>query len=178
MKLYIVIGGLIILIVVAQVTWPIQPTPTMVPATATMVPIVTPTPGLGQRTKTSGCVVRGELPDTSCTPGSIFPDVTTAQVCVAGYSASVRSVSQAERDAVFMEYGVVTHSATTFELDHLIALELGGSNDISNLWPEPAPGFHDKDRQENRVHAQVCSGAMTLQRAQEQMASNWLWVVP
>jgi hypothetical protein len=54
---------------------------------------------------------------------------------------------------------------------------LGGSNDISNLFPEaasPKPGFHEKDKVENYLHDQVCSGAMTLQIAQIAIATNWL----
>ncbi len=57
-----------------------------------------------------------------------------------------------------------------------MSLELGGSNDISNLWPEPAnpqPGFHEKDKIENYLHAQVCSGAISLQEAQREIATNW-----
>ena len=34
-----------------------------------------------------------------------------------------------------------------------MSLELGGSNDIKNLWPEaalPTPGFHEKDAVEDQ----------------------------
>jgi len=47
-------------------------------------------------------------------------------------------------------------------------LELGGSNSIGNLFPEaadPRPGFHEKDKLENRLHALVCSGKMKLRTA-------------
>ena len=40
----------------------------------------------------------------------------------------------------------------TIEIDHIIPLELGGSNDIANLFPEPgagAAGFREKVRLEN-----------------------------
>ena len=47
---------------------------------------------LGQRLKTSGCVVSGGLPDRACTPGAIFPDVTRDQICRPGYASSVRDV--------------------------------------------------------------------------------------
>ncbi len=56
-------------------------------------------------------------------------------------------------------------------------LELAGSNDIANLWPEaaePRPGFHEKDQVENYLHDQVCGGAMSLPEAQRAIASNWL----
>jgi hypothetical protein len=66
-----------------------------------------------------------------------------------------------------------------YEVDHLIPLELGGDNTIANLWPEaadPVPGFHEKDKVENYLHRQVCSGAMGLTDAQRQIASDWLKV--
>jgi hypothetical protein len=64
----------------------------------------------------------------------------------------------------------------SFELDHLIPLELGGDNADANLWPEPAspvPGFHQKDVLENRLHELVCSGRLALGDAQRAIASDW-----
>jgi hypothetical protein len=37
---------------------------------------------------------------------------------------------------VYAEYGITHHEPSEFEVDHLISLELGGSNSIRNLWPE------------------------------------------
>ena len=65
----------------------------------------------------------------------------------------------------------------TYEIDHLIPLELGGSNDISNLWPQSyvAPwGAHIKDELENRLHKLVCAGTITLPEAQNAITSNWI----
>ncbi|MGH2501500.1 MAG: HNH endonuclease signature motif containing protein, partial [Ktedonobacterales bacterium] len=75
------------------------------------------------------------------------------------------------------EYGISSHYAGQYEVDHLVSLELGGSNDIANLWPElasPTPGFHQKDKVENYMHDQVCSGAVPLATAQQEIATNWL----
>jgi hypothetical protein len=59
-----------------------------------------------------------------------------------------------------------------------IPLELGGSNELANLWPEPAtptPGFHQKDCVENYLHAQVCTDkTMTLAQAQRAITTDWL----
>jgi hypothetical protein len=136
-------------------------------------------PVIGQRTKTSGYVSKNALPDSACTPGAIFPDATKAMFCQPGYSKNVRDVPTAEKDQVYAEYGITRHSPGEYEVDHLISLELGGSNDIANLWPEPAqprPGFHEKDMVENHLHDQVCSGAISLQQAQSEIATNWLAV--
>lgn len=140
-------------------------------------PAQAPTPAIGQRTKTSGCVARAGLPDRECTPGAIFPDATKEQICQPGYSKNVRNVPDSEKNAVYAEYGITHHSPGEYEVDHLISLELGGSNDIANLWPEaaePRPGFHEKDKVENFMHDQVCSGAISLPAAQAQIASDWL----
>src|SRR5512142_879538 len=123
-------------------------------------------PSIGERTKTSGCVSQNALPDPACTPGAILPDATKDAVCVPGYSSQTRNVPESEKNQVYAEYGITSHKAGQYEVDHLISLELGGSNDIANLWPEPAeprPGFHEKDKVENYLHQQVCSGALSLQ---------------
>ncbi len=132
---------------------------------------------IGQRTKTSGCQVNGPLPDSACTPGAIFPSATKDQVCQSGYAKGVRDVPDSEKNQVYAEYGIASHQPGEYEVDHLISLELGGSNDIANLWPEaaePRPGYHEKDRVENYLHQQVCSGAISLQEAQREIATNWL----
>ncbi len=121
---------------------------------------------LGQRTKTSGCAVHDDLPDPACSPGAVFPNVTKEQICTPGYASSVRDVPESEKQQVYAEYGIKTHRSGQYEIDHLVSLEFGGSNDIANLWPEaasPRPGFHEKDRYENYVHQQICSGAISLQ---------------
>ncbi|MGI8550839.1 MAG: HNH endonuclease signature motif containing protein [Dehalococcoidia bacterium] len=134
-------------------------------------------PVLGQRTKTQSCVAGGALPDRGCTPGAIFTDATKERICVSGYSSSVRNVPVEVKNQVYAEYGIASHAAGQYEVDHLISLELGGSNDIANLWPEaasPRPGFHEKDRYENYAHDQVCSGQISLQEAQRRIAGDWL----
>ena len=149
------------------------------------VVVTTPSSGssgsanLGKRTKTSGCVAHGGLPDSACTPGAIFANATVQQICTSGYASSVRNVPFSKADQVYAEYGISHHYSGEFEDDHLVPLELGGSNDIANLWPEaasPTPGFHQKDQVENYLHDQVCSGAMSLKEAQTEIATNWLTV--
>src|SRR5258708_4718387 len=97
------------------------------------------------------CHVNGLLPDKLCTPGSILTNVTDKDVCVHGYTEKVRNVPQSLKREVFAQYGI-TKDFGTFEIDHLVSLELGGSNDISNLWPEAYAnpnGARVKDQVEN-----------------------------
>ena len=152
-----------------RTTPPLTPTPT-----------VTQTPGvLGVQTKTTDCKITGPLPDKDCTPGAIFDTVTKDQICVPGYSQTVRNVPDSEKNTVYREYDILSHKTGEYEVDHFISLELGGSNDISNLWPEaanPTPGFHEKDKVENYLHQQVCKGLMTLTEAQQEISTDWLGV--
>ena len=134
---------------------------------------------LGQQTKTTNCIIHGPYPDTNCTPGAVFSTVTKDQICQPGYSKSVRNVSLDEKHQIYDEYGIYSHTAGQYEVDHLISLELGGSNDIANLWPEaaePKPGYHEKDKVENYLHDQVCKGFISLQTAQQEIVHDWLGV--
>lgn len=118
------------------------------------------------------------LPNPTLTPGATLP-VTAAQVCVPGYSRRVRHVPESEKRAVYREYGIVPNRPFCCEVDHLVSLELGGSNDIRNLWPEPylpLPGARQKDQVEDYLHRQVCAGRLSLAKAQSEIRTDWLTV--
>ncbi len=136
------------------------------------------TPEIGERNKFSDCKINGSLPDNSCTPGAIFENATPDIICVSGYTKTVRSVSASLKKKVYTEYGINYPQPTgSYEADHLVPLELGGSNDISNLFPEakdPEPGFKEKDLVENYLHNEVCAGKLPLDIAQKEIANNWL----
>jgi hypothetical protein len=117
-------------------------------------------------------------PNLSLTPGAVLTtDATT--ICTPGYASSVRNVSTATKKQVYAEYGASYPQPTgAYEVDHFIPLEIGGSNDIKNLWLEPAtptPGFHQKDQFENFEHGQVCKGTISAAEAQSRMVSDWYW---
>jgi hypothetical protein len=117
-----------------------------------------------------------DLPDPKLTPGAVLP-VTAAEVCQLGYAKSVRHVDGRTKAKVYREYGIERTSGY-YEIDHLISLSLGGSNDIENLWPqnyESEPWNAEvKDRLEDRLHSLVCGGAITLQEAQKALAQDWI----
>jgi hypothetical protein len=132
---------------------------------------------LAGRSKSSGCR-RGPLPDHRCSPGAYYSGLTKQVICSASFhTGSVRNVPQAEKYAVEREYGMPARLyGRAIEIDHIISLELGGSNDIANLYPEPGAGnanYHIKDRLENRLRAMVCGGQITLHAAQAGIATNW-----
>ncbi|HSW89577.1 MAG TPA: HNH endonuclease signature motif containing protein [Patescibacteria group bacterium] len=152
--------------------------PTTSPSVLGTVSTPTPVYVWAERTKESDCHASGAYQDFECSPGAILP-VTVAQICTSGYAGSVRNVPESEKNAVYAEYGITTHTTGEYEIDHIVSLELGGSNDISNLFPEaaePQPGFHQKDIVENYLHQQVCSGVIPLPEAQYKIAHDWLSV--
>jgi hypothetical protein len=75
------------------------------------------------------------IPNPKLTPGDAF-EVTVQDICVPGYSKKVRNVPAEMKREVYREYGITSHESGDYEVDHLIPLELGGSNSIRNLWPE------------------------------------------
>ncbi|MBI3618655.1 HNH endonuclease [Candidatus Peregrinibacteria bacterium] len=142
-------------------------------------PLVTRTFHLDPRTKSEHCIVQGPFPDHACTPGAVMTGATVEHVCTPGYARSVRNVPQSKKNAVYKEYDIPSHVPGQYEVDHFISLELGGSNDIANLFPEaasPQPGFREKDKVENYLHQQVCAGAISLPDAQRQISTDWLSV--
>jgi len=151
--------------------------------------------------------VADELPDLQKTPGAILdtvPDeqaanclsdktgtsvqtgdaITTALICTPGYSKCIRNVPQAVKQLVYTSYGLAgNHTGYCdtnqgCEVDHLISIELGGSNDQQNLWPEPYQGAkwnaHVKDQLENWLHKAVCDARMSIDDAQSAIASDWI----
>jgi hypothetical protein len=116
-----------------------------------------------------------DFPRHALTPG-VALSVTRAQICISGYASGARDVSDAEKAAVYARYGVAW-VPYAHEVDHLISLELGGSNVIRNLWPERYAGVwgaRTKDVLENRLHELVCEGRLALASAQQQEASDWV----
>jgi hypothetical protein len=132
---------------------------------------------LARRTKPSGCVL-GANPDRRCSPGAYYSRLTKAVICSPSFrTTAIRNVPQSEKYDVEREYGMAArHYGSALEIDHIVSLELGGSNDIANLFPEKLyahPGYRVKDRLENKLHDLVCAGTMTLRAAQRGIASNW-----
>jgi hypothetical protein len=94
-----------------------------------------------------------------------------------------RHVTQGQRHVVFLSYGIPYGEHGSYELDHLVSLELGGSNVNANLWPEPHHtaqsqradfGSFTKDRVENAAHAAGCSYRMRLRDAQRLERTDWV----
>ena len=120
------------------------------------------------------------------TNGDILNTATAEQICVKGYTKTVRHVTLSMRHKVFKIYGLRKGHYRGYEVDHIISLELGGSNSMNNLFPQPYEvyisvnhvnmrmGAREKDVVENNLHKKVCEGKMTLQEAQQIVLTDWV----
>ena len=136
-------------------------------------------------------------PNSTLTPRAVFAGVTVEQICKPGYANGsdvsntghgVRYVPRSVKWAVFKAYlGKVPDKTGNYEVDHLISLELGGSNVQKNLWPESCLtdpyNAHVKDKLENRMHALVrkclkekghAAATALLKQFQHEISTDWV----
>ena len=120
-------------------------------------------------------------------PGATNPDINQSNIsqniCNPHWStSSIRPPSSYTTNLKIQQMKDLNLKGLTkdYEEDHLISLELGGSpTSTDNLWPEPYVasipdgGARNKDKVENYLHDQVCSGKITLQEAQHEIVSDW-----
>ncbi len=119
-------------------------------------------------------IVEGmRLSDPRFTPGEARPLAENA-VCATKWGKDERHVTLKMKRTVCGLYGETEGCpGRGFEVDHLISRELGGADTIANLFPQPIGQARLKDRLENRLHREVCAGAISLHAAQIEIAKNW-----
>jgi hypothetical protein len=118
-------------------------------------------------------------------PGALNLEVTQANIhetiCVKGWTKTVRPpVQESTRINRDLMRASGLRGARSFELDHLIPLELGGApRHARNLWLQPRRGQWSADRKdelENVLHRLVCrrKDPLPLGRAQHAIAHDWI----
>ena len=116
------------------------------------------------------------VPDPAKTPGDVLT-TDSDTICAKGYTKTVRDVPEPLKNQIYNSYGVLERQPGEYEIDHLVSLELGGSNSARNLWPqsyETKPlNAHTKDKLENRMHKLICDGKLDIKLAQEEIANDW-----
>jgi hypothetical protein len=83
-----------------------------------------------------------------------------------------RHVTYEEKKILFDHAGIPKSQWHNYIVDHRIPLELGGSNDLSNLQIQDKTTAHRKDRVENYLASRVRSGQMSLSEAQAEI-QHW-----
>lgn len=119
------------------------------------------------------------LPDGQETPG-VIRTRDAGEICAKSFRTKpFRKTTAKMKASVYRAYGVAPRKGICrggCEVDHLVPLELGGLDDVKNLWPQPSkprPGFHEKDKLENYLHREVCAGRMLLPDAQKALMGDW-----
>jgi hypothetical protein len=142
--------------------------------------------GLGMTTVAAVDLVNsdGTLPDPVLTPGDTR-EISIDVLCDPNTRTAEyrKGLKDSVKEMAYTLYHLATHNSLWClgggcEVDHLISIELAGSNDIKNLWPQKYIGLcnaRDKDKLENRLHKMVCHDkTLTLQDAQTKIRTNWV----
>lgn len=106
----------------------------------------------------------GHLPNPKLTPGALCtkndPNFETLR-----YPEQIaycrRNIPTAEKNTIAASYGVPQGRFAAYEFDHYIPLALGGSDDATNLWPQPRDEATDKDKLEDLLFHELSAGQVT-----------------
>ena len=119
----------------------------------------------------------GPKPRFAITPGETHP-ITLEEVCLYERAETIsRDIPQDMQQRVFAAYGVKSPQKDQFEVDYLITPDLGGTESVRNLWPQPYSvrwNARVKDKLEERLHELVCGHKLDLATAQRDIAVDWI----
>lgn len=116
------------------------------------------------------------MPNPKLTPGNTL-NLKKDDLCGSTQKTLDGSLPISLKRKVFDRYGIRTDKSTPHNIDHLIPVSLGGSNSIENLWPQPLAGewsYYHKNQLERRLRKLVCKGELDLEKAQQEISSDWV----
>jgi len=118
------------------------------------------------------------LPNRALTPGATR-SVSLNEVCAAGDEDLDPAVPASRQETVFQEYGIsAAHSEKDFQVDYLISPQLGGTDDVRNLWPQSYKqttwNANAKDALERHLYRLVCDRKIELAEAQREISTDWI----
>jgi esterase/lipase superfamily enzyme len=126
------------------------------------------------------------IPDPSCTPGGINSTVTLDVLRSHTFKKSCLTKTDTPSVSPYDWYKITPPNNNkgrnqTCELDHLVPLELGGTDTLDNIWPQCGPPgvalsqryFKQKDLVEKYLLRTVKEGKLTLADAQRGIATDW-----
>lgn len=117
---------------------------------------------------------RAQLPSRQYTPGAAAK-VDVKRLCSTDFVGSAKSIAKWQREEALSRYGIRPESFAG-EVEHLIPVSLGGSNDPDNLFPFHASGEYTLDAKNqlgDRLRQLVCDGKVSLKAAQDAFKRDW-----
>jgi hypothetical protein len=133
----------------------------------------------------AGAANAGDVPDPALTSGAVRAGLTKQKICSIKWGKDERHVTDAMKQEAFARYSYtgyddprcVPAGKRTCEVDHLISRELGGADEVANLWPQ-AYGTSPwnamlKDKLENRLNKEMCAGHISLKAARDMLVKDW-----
>ena len=119
----------------------------------------------------------GAVPDPAMTPGATGA-AGLAELCAPAKPVVPAAIDREMALRIFRNHGIANPEPLAYELDHLVPPELGGITAAENLWPQAYRGTvwnaHAKDALEDRLLRRACSGEVSLQAAQNDIARHWV----
>lgn len=122
----------------------------------------------------------GTEPDPVLTPGSV--ETQDLDIICHHKTGERRHATPAEKRGVYVAYGLANRrdgycaAGGGCVLDDRIPLEVGGSNDTRNLWPQVKTGAFNQELKnvcENAAHKALCAGQIGVEAAQDIFRGDW-----
>ena len=113
---------------------------------------------------------------------SLNADVTQSTIqqtiCIPGYTKQVRpaaSFTNGVKNLMLKRDGLDPATSSSYTLDHIIPLAIGGHpRKLDNLQLQTSSEAKRKDRIEVKLQCLVCSGQISLERAQREISEDWV----
>ncbi|MDB5801773.1 MAG: hypothetical protein JWL63_2712 [Rhodocyclales bacterium] len=110
----------------------------------------------------------------------VIQDNIQQTICVKGYTKTVRpstAYTNGVKQKLLRDFGASAGDASAYELDHIVPLALGGHpRSLDNLMLQPwegDAGAKKKDKLEVKLQCLVCTGALPLAQAQQEIYDDW-----
>ena len=109
-----------------------------------------------------------QTPDLAISPGDVCTDLSL-DFKEYRYEEQipycVRNVSVQTKAYVYKEYDVNIAATGEYTIDHIIPLAIGGSNDVSNLWPEHRAIKSGRQNLEHCLYMNMKEGVISQKEA-------------
>jgi len=119
-------------------------------------------------------IASAQLPNNMYTPGKA-DKVDVKQLCAATFESSVKPMADWQKSEALTRYGVRPETFNG-DLEHLVPVSLGGTNDPDNLYPFHPQGEYTVEAKQHlaaKLHELVCDGKMSLKQAQDVFKKDW-----